>query len=169
MPGQSSVLKVNVQSSDPRPPNRQRPPQPTTATINVEEADSTLVFTTDPADGNYAVNIRVTTVASSFSEGTVRVRGVNCPELDEADEQCRRWLEDQTKKLDRDWEHWIDPSDPLVEIIRDRRADAEKRFLRVASAARELRALGRDGADEVAARVAEALGVDSDTVLGNVR
>ncbi len=92
------------------------------------------------------------------------INGIACPELDQADERCREWFERETDKLTRDWDHWVDPSDPLIKIV-DRSGVERERVLGAVGAARQLAALGQPEAPEIASRLAEALHIEPGMIL----
>jgi hypothetical protein len=164
---QASAVPIPVKAYDPRPPRKPR--HNANATIQVEEAASLLRFVTDSADGNYYLDVGVQTMvgptASSTSSGSqVEITGIVCPELDEADKQCLDRYERETDKLTRDWDHWVDPSDPLIKIV-DRSGVERERILGAIGAARQLAALGQPEGPEIASRLADALHVKPEVIL----
>ena len=160
----TSVVPIPVRTSDPRPP---RPPKrhDATAKIYVEQATNSLVFTTDSGDGNYDVDVGVQTIGpTSAAGGEFEIEGIVCPELDAADEQCREWYKHVTNKLTRDWNHWVDPGDPVIRIVDDSGVERE-RVLEAIGSARQLALLGQPEGSELAERLGKSLHVEPKVIL----
>jgi hypothetical protein len=137
------------------------------ALLTVVEADARLVFTTRPEDGNFFVTASVDVMSGAIAhdDAQIEIKGQACPELDDADRKCREYIQSKTEKLDRDWHHWVDPGDPLVAVIRERRGIEQEQVLALVSAARQLAAQRSPDAKDLAGRVAEVLGVEPRQVL----
>ncbi len=161
------ILSVPVDSIDPRPP-RTFQPHPIQATLNVLEADAELRFVTDPQDGNFDLDITVDLLTEDIAttDATISMIGLACPELDAADKNCRDRFRRAGEKLDQNWNHWVNPGDPILTAIEKQPATERGRLLTLVSFARQLKAHGEAVAEEFTARVASALGVEPDVVIG---
>jgi hypothetical protein len=156
---------LNLAAESIQPPLKQDR-QLTTVTVEAQNSGDTLTVVTKPTDGNYDLDVQVESDQSAASNETVTIEGMDCPELDDATNKCRDWYKRNTLKLDRDWNKWVDPSDPLIRLIRERPEEEQERLVEFVSAARQLEKLGRPEAEEIATRLASVLRITPVQIFG---